>query len=111
MVKKYLWIPLLGLGVSAMAQTGVKTYQLEGAPRYSEATGYGYDLVETPVKGSKSPFFFSVRVPDGNYKGPLGQPQTGGRHYCQGRVAPPVYCECAYEKERICGTHLYCQQA
>ena len=68
MMKKYLWIPLLGLGMSAMAQTEMKTYQLEGAPRYSEATGYGYDLVETPVKGSKSPFFFSVRVPDGNYK-------------------------------------------
>lgn len=67
-MKKYLWIPLLGLGLSATAQTGTKTYLLDEAPRYSEETGYGYDLVETPTKDSKSPFFFSVRVPDGNYK-------------------------------------------
>ena len=67
-MKKYLWIPLLGLGLSATAQTGTKTHLLDEAPRYSEETGYGYDLVETPTKDSKSPFFFSVRVPDGNYK-------------------------------------------
>lgn len=67
-MKKYLWIPLLGLGLSATAQTGTKTYLLDEAPRYSEETGYGYDLVEPPAKDSKSPFFFSVRVPDGNYK-------------------------------------------
>lgn len=67
-MKRYLWIPLLGLGLSATAQTGTKTYLLDEAPRYSEETGYGYDLVETPTKDSKSPFFFSVRVPDGNYK-------------------------------------------
>lgn len=67
-MKKYLWIPLLGLGLSATAQTGTKTYLLDEAPRYSEETGYGYDLVAPPTKDSKSPFFFSVRVPDGNYK-------------------------------------------
>lgn len=67
-MKKYLWISLLGLGLSAKAQTGTKTYLLDEAPRYSEETGYGYDLVETPTKDNKSPFFFSVRVPDGNYK-------------------------------------------
>ena len=67
-MKKYLWIPLLGLGLSATAQTGTKTYLLDEAPRYSEETGYGYDLVAPPAKDSKSPFFFSVRVPDGNYK-------------------------------------------
>lgn len=67
-MKKYLWIPLLGLGLSATAQTGTKTYLLDEAPRYSEETGYGYDLVAPPDKDSKSPFFFSVRVPDGNYK-------------------------------------------
>lgn len=67
-MKKYLWISLLGLGVSATAQTETKTYLLDEAPRYSEETGYGYDLVEPPTKDNKSPFFFSVRVPDGNYK-------------------------------------------
>ena len=67
-MKKYLWISLLGFGLSATAQTAMKTYLLNEAPRYSEETGYGYDLIETPAKGSQSPFFFSVRVPDGNYK-------------------------------------------
>lgn len=67
-MKKYLWISLLGFGLSATAQTAMKTYLLNEAPRYSEETGYGYDLIETPTKGSQSPFFFSVRVPDGNYK-------------------------------------------
>lgn len=45
-----------------------KTYCLTDAPRYSEESGYGYDLTATPQKGDKRPFFFSVKVPDGNYK-------------------------------------------
>ncbi len=36
--------------------------------RYTPERGYGYDLVESPEKGSNSPFFFSVDVPDGNYR-------------------------------------------
>lgn len=67
-MKKYLWIPLLGLGVSATAQTGTKTYLLDEAPRYSEETGYGYDLVETPAKDSKSPFSFQFVYPMGIIK-------------------------------------------
>ena len=50
------------------AQEKIRTFQLSDAPRYSEETGYGYDLTDTPEKGSKAPFFFSVRVPDGNYQ-------------------------------------------
>lgn len=67
-MKNYLWIILLGLCLPSLAQTEVKTYRLDGAPRYTDETGYGYDLVETPAQGNNSPFFFSVRVPDGNYK-------------------------------------------
>ena len=45
-------------------------------PAYSEEIGYGYDIVAAPVmdkKGSmdfksKEPFFFSVKVADGNYR-------------------------------------------
>lgn len=59
---------LLLATITVHAQEEVRTYQLSDAPRYSEETGYGYDLTATPEKGSKSPFFFSVRVPDGNYK-------------------------------------------
>ena len=58
---------LLLTTVYASAQTLPQTFKMEDAPRYSEATGYGYDRTETPAKGSKEPFYFSVRVPDGNY--------------------------------------------
>ena len=38
-------------------------------PVYSEATGYGYDVLPAPDKKKPAePFYFSVRVPDGNYK-------------------------------------------
>lgn len=37
-------------------------------PAYSEETGYGYDIVAAPTAKSKDPFYFSVKVPDGNYK-------------------------------------------
>lgn len=64
---------LLSLLLSAVvatvsAQEKTQTYRLADAPRYSDETGYGYDLAATPTKGSKAPYFFSFRVPDGNYK-------------------------------------------
>lgn len=66
---KATFIGLLLLASSMInAQEVARTYLLADAPRYSEETGYGYDFTATPVKGSKTPFFFSVRVPDGNYK-------------------------------------------
>lgn len=36
--------------------------------RYTDALGYGYDVTASPVKDGKAPFFFSVKVPDGNYR-------------------------------------------
>ena len=37
-------------------------------PTYNEQDGYGYDILPAPdVKKSGEPFYFSVRVPDGNY--------------------------------------------
>ena len=44
---------LLLATASVNAQEKAQTYQLADAPRYSEETGYGYDLVATPEKGSK----------------------------------------------------------
>jgi lysophospholipase L1-like esterase len=38
------------------------------ADRYSAATGYGYDLTPSPDGRTPAPFFFSVAVPDGNYR-------------------------------------------
>lgn len=65
-----LFLSLLLCTVAALsAQDKAQTYRLADAPRYSDETGYGYDLAATPTKGSKAPFFFfSVRVPDGNYQ-------------------------------------------
>lgn len=37
-------------------------------PIYSDANGYGYDVVEAPQGKSLRPYYFSVKVPDGNYK-------------------------------------------
>ena len=67
-MKKITLIFMLGIATNALAQQQTKTYQLADAPRYNEETGYGYDLTATPEEGSTAPFFFSVNVPDGNYK-------------------------------------------
>ena len=50
------------------AQNLPQTFNMADAPRYSEQKGYGYDRTDTPAKDSKQPFYFSVRVPDGNYR-------------------------------------------
>ena len=39
----------------------------EKQPVYSDAIGYGYDILPAPTKKSTEPFYFSVKVPDGNY--------------------------------------------
>ena len=38
------------------------------ADRFTQASGYGYDFVASPDGKSNTPFFFSVAVPDGNYR-------------------------------------------
>lgn len=35
---------------------------------YTAERGYGYDFVDAPTKGGKAPYYFSVAVPDGNYR-------------------------------------------
>ncbi len=37
-------------------------------PSYSDSVGYGYDIMGAPAKKGSQPFYFSVKVPDGNYK-------------------------------------------
>lgn len=45
-----------------------RTFDLtQKQPVYSEATGYGYDVIAAPQKVGQ-PFYFSVRVSDGNYR-------------------------------------------
>lgn len=36
-------------------------------PRYSDEVGYGYDFIASPTSKTVAPFYFSVKVPDGNY--------------------------------------------
>lgn len=58
---------LLIITGTLVAQVNFKTYQLSDTTRYSEISGYGYDVLPTPQKGNKKPFYYSFRVPDGNY--------------------------------------------
>lgn len=46
--------------------------------RYSTEKGYGYDLYPSPDGKGNAPFFFSVKVPDGNYR---VTPIIGSKHY------------------------------
>lgn len=67
-------------GNSASAQTwdfdftgstrkAAKCVSVKVADRYSPEHGYGFDFIASPKSiDSKEPFFFSVRVPDGNYR-------------------------------------------
>lgn len=52
----------------------------EKQPVYSDAIGYGYDILPAPTKKSNEPFYFSVKVPDGNYtvKVELGAKKKAG---------------------------------
>lgn len=37
-------------------------------PLFSEGKGYGFDLNTSPDKAGTKPYFFSIQVPDGNYR-------------------------------------------
>ncbi|MFT3751795.1 MAG: rhamnogalacturonan acetylesterase [Paludibacter sp.] len=43
-------------------------FQLSDTTRYTEQNGHGYDLLPAQKNKSRKPFYYSVRVPDGNYK-------------------------------------------
>lgn len=44
------------------------TFKMDSSiPDYDEYYGYGYDFGSRPDEKGKKPYFFSVRVPDGNY--------------------------------------------
>lgn len=54
---------------SAQASPPPACVTLSPTDRYTAEKGYGYDLLPSPdEKGKNGPFFFSVRVPDGNYR-------------------------------------------
>lgn len=67
-----VWASQAGAGnyhfdfTSGKAKAG--TIRIEIGTRFTEETGYGYDLIPSPDGKSDSPWFFSVSLPDGNYK-------------------------------------------
>lgn len=63
-------LPLLALlPLSAWAQEPPFDFDMTAPqPVYTEELGYGYDILDAPAAKSVEPFYFSVKVPDGNYK-------------------------------------------
>ena len=74
---------LLIIGLLTTAPLAAQTYKFDfnvgkqckegyikitAANLYSSEIGYGYDLQAAPDGKSNTPFFFSLQVPDGNYK-------------------------------------------
>ena len=62
-----LFLAALILPLSAAAQTfdfDLTKHQ----PAYSDATGYGYDFTAAPDLPGQHDVYFSVKVPDGNYR-------------------------------------------
>ena len=63
--------PIMGL---AQTNNSVSTLSFDfdftkPQPVYSDATGFGYDVLPAPDKKKPTePFYFSVKVPDGNYR-------------------------------------------
>lgn len=64
---------LLFTGLLLLASAGVHAQSFDidmtkAQPKYSAENGKGYDVVSAPQAKSNSPFFYSVKVDDGNYK-------------------------------------------
>ena len=66
-MKQLLLITLLGLPTMMTAQS-LDFDMTRQQPLYNDADGYGYDMLPAPDKKSAEPFYFSVKVPDGNYR-------------------------------------------
>ena len=69
MYNKLLLLSLLSvLTLDASAQT-FDFDMTKPQPVYTSDNGAGYDIIAAPdVKRPAEPFYFSVKVPDGNYK-------------------------------------------
>ena len=71
-MKKFLSLMVCAALLLPLAATAQQTFEFDltaSQPAYSDATGYGYDLGTGALsKKDLHPTFFSVKVPDGNYK-------------------------------------------
>ena len=68
-MKRLMIIVAAGLLTQVRVAAQVQEFDMtQQQPVYSDATGYGYDVVDAPDGKTLKPFFFSVKVDDGNYK-------------------------------------------
>ena len=79
-MNRYTLLAALWLSVTGYAQQTSFSFCFDGNKKdekalqitkqqvFSEQTGYGYDLQSAPDLKAKKPFYFSVAVPDGNYR-------------------------------------------
>ena len=77
---KNLFLMMAMVPTMVMAQT-FDFDMTKPQPVYSDAVGYGYDILPAPTKKTPNdPFYFSVKVDDGNYrvKVVLGSKQKAG---------------------------------
>jgi len=59
---------LLAVPMNLLAQS-FEFDMTKSQPVYNDAQGYGYDILPAPSKKTPTePFYFSVKVPDGNYR-------------------------------------------
>ena len=66
---KFITIISLALAITTHVHAQSFDFDLtKDQPVYTDAIGYGYDILSKPTKKSTTPFYFSVKVPDGNYK-------------------------------------------
>lgn len=79
-------------------------------PMYNDSIGYGYDVVAAPTdngvaKNSKSvaPFYFSVKVPDGNYRVTLklGNKKKAGSTFVRAEARRLVADNCVTKKGEL----------
>ena len=69
-MKKQLLLSTLTVLMSVMASAQSFDFDLtKPQPVYNDERGYGYDILPAPDKKRPAePFYFSVKVPDGNYR-------------------------------------------
>lgn len=65
-MKPFVFLSLCLLGIVQAHAQSYDYDMTQRQPLYSDATGFGYDVIGAPSSKSNRSFFFSVKVPDGN---------------------------------------------
>lgn len=67
-MKRILFLILTFLPYWSFSQIVFDFDMTKNQPVYTDSIGYGYDIIPAPEIKKDVPFYFSVKVPDGNYK-------------------------------------------